>query len=171
VAARTEIMSLLRGFTFVSKRDYVINEYIEDEVLADMLVPVWNREDLCLGILAEPLRSMEDSVQKLEEMSTKDRLIVLNYLVGSIYAVSINDLTLSTKLGVLSYYLPPDLITPKMQSWYYSIVSQLYPNYVPLLFQYRFIGESVFTPQYDHESSTVFCLQSDQGQPFMNHII
>ena len=83
--------------------------------------------------------------------------MLLDYLVGSFYGVSIKDMNLNTEIGRLSYYISENDI-PKQQSWYYSKISQNFPNYVPLLFQYRQLGQ------------TNFCIQTDSGEPFMDRI-
>ena len=43
---------MLKDFNFVSKKNYDVEEIIEDEMLCDMLVPVWNNEEMCLKILS-----------------------------------------------------------------------------------------------------------------------
>jgi hypothetical protein len=63
--------------------------------------------------------------------------MVLNYLVGAFYGVSIDDLELNTRIGKITYYIAPSEESAKLQSWYYSTISSLKPNYIPLLFQYR----------------------------------
>jgi hypothetical protein len=65
ISGRKEIMSMLSGFSFLSTRRQAEtagrreergsvgkDEYITDEVLCDLLVPVWNNEDLCLRMIA-----------------------------------------------------------------------------------------------------------------------
>jgi hypothetical protein len=47
----------------------------------------------------------------------------------------------------------------KFQSWYYSTISNFYPNSVPLLFQYRTF------------SKTTLVIQSHSGEPFMACIV
>lgn len=76
---------------------------------------------------------------------------MLNYLVGSFFGVTVEDLNLNTKLGKLSILLSESAEVPRLQSWYYAQISNIRPNYVPLLFQYRQIGQ------------TMVCLQSDKG--------
>lgn len=51
-------MSMLREFTFISKKNYSVEEMITDEMLVDMLVPVWNNEEMCLKILSKPLGNL-----------------------------------------------------------------------------------------------------------------
>ncbi len=85
--------------------------------------------------------------------------MVLNYLVGSFFGVGIEDLDMHSKLGRLCYYITNDPLISKLQSWYYAQVSYFKPNYIPLLFQYRQIGQ------------TIMCIQSDRGAAFMETII
>jgi hypothetical protein len=80
-------------------------------------------------------------------MTKLDKYMVLNYLVGSFYGVSIDDLDLNTRLGKLTYYISPSEECAKLQSWYYSKISTFKPNYIPLLFQYRQIGRTIFCIQ------------------------
>lgn len=76
---------------------------------------------------------------------------MLNYLVGSFFGVSIENIELDTKLGRLSIILSDIPEIPRLQSWYYAQISNIKPNYVPLLFQYRLIGQ------------TMVCIQSNKG--------
>ena len=116
-------------------------------------------------MISEPLGNLEEAIKSLDEpqevgsraLTKTEKFIVLDYLVGSFYGVSIEDLSLKTKIGKLSYYIAEDL-APRLQSWYYSKISQVYPNYVPLLFQYRQLGQ------------THFCIQTDIGDPFLDGI-
>lgn len=75
-------MSMLSGYTFLtsmatgiiseSKESgnfkqpigmFAQDEFISDEMLYDMLVPVWNNEELCLRMIAEPLANLEESIK------------------------------------------------------------------------------------------------------------
>lgn len=99
--------------------------------------------------------------------------MLLEYLVGSFYGVNINDIDLNTRLGKLKYYVCDDTVPIesglrqqqgwhsiiKQQSWYYALISQNFPNYVPLLFQYRQLGK------------TLLCIQTDNGQPFLDRVL
>lgn len=174
-------MSMLSGYTFLTNMAvggihqskvsgnfkepigmFAQDQFITDQMLYDMLVPVWNNQELCLRMIAEPLVNLEQSVRIIcqynEEnaenkspLKKSERFIVLNYLVGSFYGVSIENIELDTKLGRLSILLSDQPVVPRLQSWYYAQISNIKPNYVPLLFQYRQIGQ------------TMVCIQSDKG--------
>ena len=66
---------MLKDFTFLSKKNYSVEESIEDEMLIDMLVPVWNNEEMCLKILSEAVGNYEESVKLLDtpELSKQEK--------------------------------------------------------------------------------------------------
>ena len=70
-------------------------------------------------------------------MSKAELFKIINYFVGSFYGVSVSDINLSTKIGILSYYILEEIYIAKQQSWYYSMISNRFSDYGPLLFQYR----------------------------------
>lgn len=92
-------------------------------------------------------------------MSANDKHALLNYLCGSILGVTVEGLPIRTTIGNLSYYTLKKLELAKIQSWYYATINRVQALYVPLIFQYREYG------------STVFCLQSDSGEEFIQHVI
>lgn len=63
-----------------------------------------------------------------------------------------------TSIGKINLYVTSER-TAKFQSWYYSTISSIYPQSVPLLFQYRLFGTSTLVAQ------------THPGEPFMDAIV
>jgi hypothetical protein len=132
---------MLSNFTFLPNKNIIQSDLGLDD-LKEILIPVWNNEELFLRMFNQNLVNLEEAAKILVRDEENDpinpeiKMEILQYFVGSFFGVRINDLTLKTIIGRLCYYASAVEVT-KLQSWYYSKISHYYPTYVPLLFQYR----------------------------------
>ena len=60
ISGRKEIMSMLADFSFFTEK--AANAYeidsIQDSMLPEILIPVWNNEELILRLISEPLGNL-----------------------------------------------------------------------------------------------------------------
>ncbi len=65
VFAKQEVLSFLSNFSFLSPLSTIVTEYIDDNLLKEVLVPVWNNQEFVLKILSGALYNIEEAVHSL----------------------------------------------------------------------------------------------------------
>lgn len=69
------MFSILSDFSFTSSKSTILTDYVDDKLLKQVLVPVWNNQEFILRILAAPLYNIEEAVNSLyaPDINNKDK--------------------------------------------------------------------------------------------------
>ena len=75
VFAKQEVLSFLSNFSFLSPLSTIVTEYVDDSLLKEVLVPVWNNQEFVLKILSGALYNIEEAVHSLyaPDISNQDK--------------------------------------------------------------------------------------------------